>query len=100
MLYGKISLYKTGEIMVKKVNLVEFSDTLHSAEKVGYSWNQAHDILVGDEICPMYECNSRDYYISDFDEKNNPYGYSEDTLKIMNAFCKEHALTEFTMVNN
>lgn len=84
--------------MVKKVTLVEFSDTLSSAENVGFSWNEAHEILVNDEIFPMYECNSRDYYISDFDEKRNPYGYSEDTLKIMNAFCKEHDLTEFTMV--
>lgn len=84
--------------MVKKVTLVDFSETLFSAEKVGFGWNQAHDILVSDEICPMNECNSREYHISDFDEKDNPYGYSEDTLKIMNAFCEEHDLTEFTMV--
>lgn len=83
--------------MVKKVTLVEFSDTLFSAQKVGFNWNQAHDILVKDEIYPMYECNTRDYYISDFDEKINPYGYSKDTLTIMNAFCREHDLTEFTM---
>jgi len=38
--------------------------------------------------------------MSDFNEKSNPYGYSEDTLKIMNAFCKEHDLKEFTMVND
>lgn len=86
--------------MVKKVNLVEFSDTLYAAQKVGYDWNTAHDILVRDEICPMYECNSKDYHISDFNRENNPYGFSEDTLKIMNAFCKEHDLTEFTMVND
>ena len=86
--------------MVKKVNLVEFSDTLYAAQKVGYDWNTAHDILVSDEICPMYECNSKDYHISDFNRENNPYGFSEDTLKIMNAFCKENDLTEFTMVND
>ena len=86
--------------MVKKVNMVEFSDTLFAAEKVGYDWNTAHDILVNDEICPMYECNSKDYHISDFNLEKNPYGYSEDTLKIMNAFCAEHNLTSFTMVND
>ena len=86
--------------MVKKVTLVDFTDTLFVAEKIGYSWNQAHDILVSDEICPMYECNKREYHISDFNEESNPYGYSEDTLKIMNAFCKEHSLKEFTMVND
>lgn len=50
--------------MVKKVTLVDFTDTLFVAEKIGYSWNQAHDILVRDEICPMYECNKREYHIS------------------------------------
>lgn len=86
--------------MVKRVTLVDFTDTLFVAEKIGYSWNQAHDILVRDEICPMYECNKREYHVSDFNEESNPYGYSEDTLKIMNAFCKEHNLKEFTMVND
>lgn len=86
--------------MVKKVTLVDFTDTLFVAEKIGYSWNQAHDILVRDEICTMYECNKREYHLSDFNEESNPYGYSEDTLKIMNAFCKEHNLKEFTMVND
>lgn len=84
--------------MVKVVTLVSFSDTLFSAEKVGFSWNQAHKILINDEICPMYECNSKEYDMSDFDASKNPYGYSEETLKIMNAFCKEHALTEFTII--
>ncbi len=86
--------------MKKNVTLVDFSDVLSIAESVGYSWNQAHDILVNDNICPMYEINQFDYYVSDFDEKENPYGYSEDTLKIMNAFCKSNNLEEFTMVND
>jgi hypothetical protein len=86
--------------MVKKVNLVNFSETLQVAEKIGYSWNEAHKILVSDEICPMYECNSRNYCISDFDYQKNQYGYSQDTLKIMNAFFNEHDLEELTMVND
>lgn len=86
--------------MVKRVTLVDFTDTLFVAEKIGYSWNQAHDILVRDEICPMCECNKREYHVSDFNEESNPYGYSEDTLKIMNAFCEEHNLKNFTMVND
>lgn len=85
--------------MVKKVNLVEFTDVLYSAQKIGYTWNGAHNILDKDDIRPMYEIRTRDYYISDFNPESNPYGYSEDTLKIMNAFCKEHNLDEFTMTS-
>ena len=86
--------------MVKRVTLVDFTDTLFVAEKIGYSWNKAHDILMRDGIRPMHECNQIEYYASDFDEQSNPYGYSNDTLKIMNAFCKEHNLEKFTMVKD
>lgn len=86
--------------MVKKVHLVNFSDILQVARKTGYCWNAAHDILVNDEIPPMYECHQREFELSDFDATKNPYGYSTDTLKIMQAFCAAHKLKSFVLVND
>lgn len=77
-----------------KVNLFEFSDLLSCAEKLDYGWNEAHDILVNDEIPPMYESKTKDFYINDINE----YGYSEDSIKILNAFFKQENLEEFTII--
>lgn len=86
--------------MPKQVTLVEFPELLRYAETIGISWNLAHDILVKDEIPPMYECNSREYYINDFNADNDEYGYSDETKKIMKGFFEKHKLLEFTLVND
>jgi len=44
-----------------RVDLFEFSDILAHACTMGYSWNNAHEILVKDEICPMYETTVKDF---------------------------------------
>jgi hypothetical protein len=81
---------------MRRVNLVEFPDLLFYAESIGISWNKAHEVLVNDEIPPMYECNSREYYLSDL----NQYGYSEDTIKIIKGFMEKNNVTEFTLIND
>ena len=79
---------------MKKVNLMDWSDLLHYASKIGYNWNQAHDILVKDGVPPMYETRERTLYLGGGDE----YGYSEDTCKIIDGFLNENNITEITIV--
>lgn len=81
---------------MKKVNLADFSDLLFQAQKCGYSWNEAHKILVDDQVPPMNESNSREYYMSDIE--NNEYGWSEDTLKIVKSFMKSNRVKSFTVI--
>lgn len=87
--------------MPKHVVLVTFPELLSFSETIGFGWNQAHNILVNDGIPPMYECNSRDYYIYDFTQsEDSEYDYSENTIKIMKGFFDKHKLTEFTLIND
>lgn len=78
--------------------MVQFSDLLGQATKLGFHWNEAHDILVKDRIPPMYETNSLDYYKCDLDQ--NAYGWSDATVKIMRSFFEEYSLTEFTLIRD
>lgn len=79
---------------MKKVTLVEFSDLLHHAETIGYFWNQAHEILVKDEVPPMYETKT-----SDIDKTSaEDFGWSEDSKKIVESFMEKNNLEEFTLV--
>lgn len=82
------------------VTLYEFSDLLSCAVSIGYGWNEAHDILVKDEIPPMYERRTTEYYKSECIPKSEGgwYGFSEDTLKILNAFFEQENIDGFTMV--
>lgn len=80
-----------------KVDLYEFSDLLWCAERMGYNWNKAHDILVKDEVPPMYEAKKRSFHIGECSLENNDYGYSEDTIAILQAFFKQEGIEEFTI---
>lgn len=80
--------------MPRKVNLVGFTELLGHAQDIGYDWNKAHDILVGDEIPPMYEIHAREFYVNELDEC-----YEGDSLKILKTFCEKHNLSEFTLVD-
>lgn len=79
---------------MKKANIVEFTDLLSHAVTIGYCWNQAHEILVKDEVPPMYECKKREMYL----EEIGLNGYSEDTMKILTSFFEENKVTEFTII--
>lgn len=81
-----------------ETNLYEFSDLLYCAQSIGYDWNQAHKIMVKDEIPPMYEAKKREFYIGECTAQQNYYGYSEDTLMILQAFFKQECIREFTIV--
>lgn len=90
--------------MVTQVNLVEFPELLFYAESIGISWNTAHEILVNDEIPPMYECNSREYDITDF-VKNDPtfdgsYRVSDETTRIIVGFMIKENIRDFTLIND
>jgi hypothetical protein len=84
---------------MKKVNLADFGDLLSCAEKNGYSWNQAHEILVNDDIPPMNESPTLDYYLSDVGAEGEScaYDWSDDTRKIMRAFFQQENIKEFTL---
>lgn len=84
---------------MKKVNLADFGDLLSCAEKNGYSWNGAHEILVNDEIPPMYESPTCEYYLSDLGDSVDKcqYDWSADTWKILKAFFEQEKITNFTL---
>lgn len=71
-----------------KVDLFDWSDLLHYAETIGYDWNQAHDILVKDEVPPMYESRTRELNLGE----GHYYAWSEDTCKIVDGFLESSGL--------
>lgn len=85
-------------------NVFEWTDVLAFGSEKGngfeYSWNQLHGILVDDEFCPMYECYTRDYHISEFsydkeeDECFGDYGMSKETCDVVTAFMNSKGITE------
>ena len=81
------------------VNLFDFSDLLSCAERIGFDWNTAHDILVKDDVPPMYESKTKDFYISECTPEGNKmaYGYSDDTIKILQAFFEQEKIEAFTI---
>ena len=83
-----------------RTNLYDFEDLVFCAEKIGYDWNTANNILVNDEIPPMYETKTRDFCKSETTLENNPnnYEYSDDTCKILQAFFEQEEIDEFTIV--
>jgi len=80
---------------MKKTNLVDFGDILSHATTLGYDWNSIHDVLVKDGICPMYEQNSVDVYLSDV--RSNAYGWTNDTVKILQSFLEKNKVTLVTI---
>lgn len=81
-------------------DLYEFEDLLARATKMKYDWNEAHDILMKDNIPPRYEEKVKEHYQSDSTPENNEdnFCYSRDTCKILQAFFKHEGITEFCLV--
>lgn len=71
---------------MKKTNVCDFSDLLFCAKKLGYDWNEAHDML--DYYYPYH--GVRTVYIEELDEEEN-----EDAKKILKAFFKQEKVDEF-----
>ncbi len=69
---------------MQKSNLVEFSELLRHAETLGYGWNQAHQILVDDEVPPMYETKKREVDLDEIDE----HSWGEDSKKIVRSYME------------
>lgn len=82
--------------MKKNVTLVNFSDLLTYAEKIGYNWNQAHDILEKDNVRPMDGCSTREIYLSLVTEDE---GYSEDSIEIIRGFMQGNDLEKMTIID-
>ncbi len=80
---------------MRQVTLVEFSDLLYHAHKLGIGWNEAHDLFEKDRIIPFYESKTRVFYKSEIEA--NVYGYSEETRKIILSFMEDNMLLEMTM---
>ena len=87
--------------MKKNITLVDFSDILSYAEKLGFFWNQTQKIMENDRIVPFYEESTRDFYFSDCvnaqNAEHNPYGWSNETLKILVSFMVKENLDKFCM---
>jgi hypothetical protein len=91
--------------MPRSVFLVEFSDLLGYAQEIGFHWNQAHDILVKDDVPPMYETNKREFYFSELVsstgvDREDPYGFKDETVRILVGFMVKENIKEFTLVND
>ena len=76
--------------------LVEFSDLLFHGETMGYGWNDLHEIMVNDEVVPMYECKVRDIELDECDP--SVYGWSEDSCKVLKSFMKKNKIKGFSLV--
>jgi len=87
---------KTYKEMKRGVNLVQFTDLLFYAQKIGFNWNEAHKILVDDGVPPMYETKSRQYYLSDIIK--NDYGWSEESVKIVKGFMELEKIEEMVLI--
>ena len=88
--------------MKRNVNLVPWTDLLSYATTIGYDWNQAHKILVDDEVPPMYEVKVRDYTLEDMGDGTkgkDAYGWSEDSIKIVKGFMETEKITEMSVVD-
>ena len=78
---------------MKQTNMADWTDLLHHAVTLGYGWNEAHDFLVADEVCPMYEARTRDIYPGVGDD----YGWSDASCKIVESYLKKEGVTEVTL---
>jgi len=86
---------------MRTVNIVDFCELLSHGEKIGFSWNEAHQFLIDDNIIDDY--HSRDYSIGDFKEEaaksyKNKYGFSLNTIKLMKSFFEKYDVTSITLV--
>lgn len=81
---------------MRKTLLVEFGDLLLHGQTMGYGWNNLHEIMVNDEVIPMYECKVREIHISDCDPE--VYGWSEDSCKVLKSFMEKHKTEEISLV--
>lgn len=67
-------------------NVCNFSDLLFCAEKLGYNWNNAHNLL--DRYYPYH--GPRDVAIEEVDDEEN-----EDAKKILKAFFEQEGVSDF-----
>ena len=81
---------------MKTVNLVQFTELLSFAETIDFGWNQAHKILVDDEVPPMYEAKSREYNLEEI--KDGMFAWSKDSVKIVTGFMEKNKVTDITIV--
>lgn len=86
---------------MRKTTLVHFEDLLLHAEKIGYGWNESHEILVKDGIPPLDELREMEYYLEDL-KKTGKWTvtdrWSEDSRKIVISFMEVNALEEMTVI--
>lgn len=76
--------------------VITFCDLLSHAVSIGYNWNQAHAIIIADGILPMYESPIRELYL----HNGSAYGWSEDSIKIIDGFMEKHNLTQCSLIGD
>ena len=82
--------------MTKLSNVFKFSDLLFYAEKLGYKWNDAHDILkdLYPDYIPVVFIDMAELY-----PENDNYNFTEDTCKIIISFMEKHKITDMNIKN-
>lgn len=83
------------------VNLVEFSEIIEHATKLGYDWNDACMFL--DDLRPQYEINKLELEVNDFVKNtNNPEEneYSDEVYHVMNDFFNNLNVKSITIINS
>ncbi len=73
--------------------VIDVSDILVHAAKLGYDWNTTCELFQKDRIYPQ---DGR-YELWASEAENNDYGWSEDTQKIIADFFKSNKLEKCTV---
>ena len=80
---------------MKQTTMIDMGDLLNYAVQIGYDWNQTCDLLDRDGIRPMHEIHTTELYFG----AGKDYGWSEDSIRIVEGFLTKHNLKSATLVD-
>ncbi len=83
---------------MKKSNIVEFSELLEHATTMGFTWNQACELL--DDVRPQYEVHKTELRLNEENEWIEEFEWSEDAIKVIKSFMKKNNVTEITVIDD
>lgn len=84
--------------MVRKANIVEYSELLSYANSIGISSHKAHAVLACDEVTPIFGSTMREYCISDHTRQEDRYEFSDITVRILVGFMLVENIDSFILV--
>ena len=75
---------------MKTISICDFSDVLFYAEKMGFFWNQAHELLVNAELYIGHITNED--YLDGYNFMGNEHTEARNIIK---SFMEHHKIEEF-----